>query len=242
MGESNVRGGAWLTCDRERWADILWRLLEDAQKSPLDYHNAGVGACVISPRSPGYAASTKPSVAERLDAEVISHQPDLVVVACGMNDVRSGINLEVFAEQFALILQRLQGALDARIVVANMYYVRGWEFFPPFDRGSVADAMRINETIRELAGDMHCIYADIWAALAQSDHVIHADSVHLNKIGNLLVAHKVFEAIVHAAPKLAQRVSERDAKSEWARRALERRHTAREDSHPQPLSGPARIA
>jgi lysophospholipase L1-like esterase len=230
VGESNVRGGAWLAGDGERWGDILWHLIELAQESPLEYHNAGVGACVISPRSPGYSVSTKPSVAERLESEVIAHNPDLVIVACGMNDMRSGIDPNVFAGEIADLLVRLQQSLTAMVVVTNMYYMCGFNYFPPFDRGNLAAALQANELLRKVAADMNCVFADIWSAQGQCDHVIHADTVHSNKIGNLLVAHKVFEAIVHAAPGIARSAQERDANSDWTRLALERRHMQREDS------------
>ena len=77
LGESTVQGGGWLTKKEERWADILARLIEDAQEEPLRYHNAGLGASVISPHSPDYEASVKPSAVERLQTEVLDHQPDL---------------------------------------------------------------------------------------------------------------------------------------------------------------------
>ncbi len=53
LGESTVEGGGWLRGPEERFADLLWKLLEQAQEEPMAYHNAGVGASVISPRSPG---------------------------------------------------------------------------------------------------------------------------------------------------------------------------------------------
>jgi len=31
LGESTVEGGGWLSDTKERWADILWKLLEQAQ-------------------------------------------------------------------------------------------------------------------------------------------------------------------------------------------------------------------
>ena len=61
LGESTVEGGGWLDGPEQRWADLLWKLLEAAQESEIAYHNAGVGASVISPASPGYDASIKPA-------------------------------------------------------------------------------------------------------------------------------------------------------------------------------------
>ena len=79
LGESTVQGGGWLAGDEGRYADILAHLLEAAQEQPLIYINAGVGASVISPASPGFEASAKPSATERLDEQVIAPAPDLLI-------------------------------------------------------------------------------------------------------------------------------------------------------------------
>ena len=63
FGESTVQGGGWLRSQDERYGDILAGLIETAQEQPLRYHNAGLGASVISPRSPGYDSSVRPSAA-----------------------------------------------------------------------------------------------------------------------------------------------------------------------------------
>jgi hypothetical protein len=75
FGESIVEGGGWLKATEQRWADVLQKLLEQAQEAPLAYHNAGLGASVISSGSPGYEASVKPSAAERLQDDVIEYTP-----------------------------------------------------------------------------------------------------------------------------------------------------------------------
>ena len=214
LGESMVQGGRWLTKTEDRWPDVLWRLLETAQEAPIAYHNAGVGASVISPQSPGYAASTKPSAAERLDTEVIASNPDLVVIAYGLNDMRAGMPVETFRAEMVDIIRRLRRAGDPLIVIANVYHMSAYDQYPPFDRGSLEATKQYNQMLRELCAEMRCVYADVWAAEAQKDYVVDRDTVHANKIGNMLIAHKVFEAIVHALPDIAPDVRERDARTE----------------------------
>jgi lysophospholipase L1-like esterase len=220
LGESTVEGGPWLRNTGERWADILHRLLEEAQEQPLRYHNAGLGASVIAPSSPGYAASNKPSAAERLDGEVIAHKPDLLVIAYGLNDMRAGMRLADFRAELESVIRRVRTKLTPLIVLVAVYHISAYDRYPPFDRGSVAATKRYNARLRSLAKARGCVFADVWAAEGQADHVVHPDTVHANKLGNLLIAHEVFEAIVHAAPGIARNVQRRDAGTEWTRACL----------------------
>jgi lysophospholipase L1-like esterase len=218
LGESTVQGGGWLRNRHERWADILHRLLETAQEARIRYHNAGLGASVVSPASPGYEASNKPSAAERLDREVIRHRPDLLVIAYGLNDMRAGMPVDAFAGEMRGILRRVRKRGNPLIVLANVYHMTTYGYYPPFDRGSAAAHRRYNRMLRDLAASAGCAYADVWSAEGGKGHVVHLDTVHANKIGNMLIAHKVFEAIVHAAPGMARHVNRRDAKTAWSRK------------------------
>jgi lysophospholipase L1-like esterase len=220
LGESTVEGGGWLACESERWADVLWRLLEHAQEEPVRYYNAGIGASVISPKSPGYADSRKPSAAERLDAEVIAHEPDLVIIAYGLNDMRSGMDLELFKSEYVALLARLRAAADPLIVVVNVYYMPEFKYYAPFDKGSSAATRQYNEMLKSIAEKFSCVYADVWSAQGERNYVVNPDTVHANKIGNLLIGHKVFEVVVHAAPGIARKVQERDSATEWTRGCL----------------------
>ncbi len=217
LGESTVEGGGWLAKTEERYADVLHRLLETAQEQSLRYHNAGLGASVIAPSSPGYEASAKPSAAERLDDEVIAHRPDLVVIAYGLNDMRCGMPLTTFRDELEDLIRRIRSRLTPMIVLVNVYYMPAFQYYPPFDRGSPQATMQYNELIRDVAAENRCVCADVWSAEGRCDYVVHPDTVHANKIGNMLIAQKVFEAIVHAAPGIAQKVQARDADTEWTR-------------------------
>src|SRR5262245_14703011 len=78
LWESTVAGGPWLpVMPYDRYADVLMRLINTCQQRPIEYFNKGIGANAISPRSPGYAKSTKPSAIERYKKDVIDLKPDL---------------------------------------------------------------------------------------------------------------------------------------------------------------------
>ena len=50
------------------------------------------------------------------------------------------------------------------------------------------------------------IYADAHAATDGCPHVVRLDTVHANKLGNMLIAHRIFEALARACPGLAGRL------------------------------------
>ncbi len=231
LGESTVEGGGWLTGPEERWADLLWKLLETAQEEKIEYFNAGVGASVISPKSPGYEASIKPSAAEHLDEDVIDHNPDLVVIAYGLNDMRGGMTVPDFRVELVEVIERVQKATNARIVIANVYYQSAFCYYQPFDKGSIAKTKEYNQMLLEVAEEKGCLYSDIYSAEGEKDHLIHADSVHANKVGNMIIANKVFETIVLASPGITKKVDERDAGTEWTRIVTTWQNQGIEPSH-----------
>ena len=104
MGESTVEGGSWLPNIEDRWADVLARLINRCQSSPVAYHNKGIGANAISPRSPGYANSAKPSAMERYREDVIELNPDHV----------SGVILQPVVVQEPSVRQRIRLRIEGK--------------------------------------------------------------------------------------------------------------------------------
>jgi len=219
LGESTVEGGGWLSDPKERWADILCNLLEHAQEAPLSCHNAGIGASVISPNSPGYEASAKPSAAERLEDEILSRNPDLVVIAYGLNDMRAGMSLSAFRSEMEQITERIQESCKAMIVIVNVYYQSAYHYYPPFDKGSVSRTKEYNQMLVELAASRGLVHADVYSAEGEKDFLIHQDCVHENKLGNMLIAHKVCEAIVLSSPGIARNMQERNSSTSWTKQS-----------------------
>ena len=155
------------------------------------------------------------------------------MIAYGLNDMRAGMPLRAFRAEMVKLLDRVRAELNPMIVLVNVYYMTAYHHYPPFDRGGLKATQTYNRLLRRLADDQRCVYADVWSAESGCDHAIHADTVHANKIGNLLIAHKVFEAIVHAAPGIAANVNRRDAGTEWTRVIGECQKTSREPSDSQ---------
>lgn len=224
VGESTVEGGGWVPAKADRYADILVSLINRVQAEPVEYLNCGIGASVISPRSPGYEASRKPSAMERYRTDVIAAKPDLVVIAYGLNDMRAGMNVDVFIGEVETIVRDVQSSCRAVVVLVNVYHMTGYGWYPPFDRGSVEATVTYNDAIRRLAQKTGCLYADVYSAEARTDWVVHQDGVHANKVGNLLIANKIFEVLATHCSGLSEAVRRHDENTDWTKAAQQMRH------------------
>ena len=92
LGESTTAGG-WASYRERCWANQLARLINEFQRIPVQLVNVGIGANVISTKSPAYEFSGKPAASERLEKHVLSNTanghpiiPDLLVISYGLND------------------------------------------------------------------------------------------------------------------------------------------------------------
>ncbi len=217
LGESTVEGGGWLQSNQQRFADIVARLIDTCQESPVEYFNEGRGASVISPRSVGYDDSGKPSAIERYREKVIERGPDLFILCYGLNDMRCGTPLDVFVEDMETIITDVRAACDPVTVLTTVYHMTHFDWFAPFNVGSVEATKRYNSAIADLADKHDCILADVWSAERLADHLIHQDGVHANAVGNLLIAHKVFEAIAQNCTGIAQHTHRLNANTQWTR-------------------------
>ena len=226
LGESTVEGGPWLHQPEDRYGDVLVRLINACQKEPIEYYNKGIGANAISPRSPGYAQSRKPSALERYHQDVIDLHPDLFILAYGLNDMRAAMPLGDFRADMATIIGDVQKACSPVTVLTTVYYMTGWRSYPPYDRGSVELTRRYNDCLRGLAAEFDCILADVWSGEGIADWLIHYDGVHANKVGQFLIANRIFEALAQHASGLTQWVFEQERDTKWTQNTMKLRSQA----------------
>jgi lysophospholipase L1-like esterase len=226
LGESTVEGGPWLHAKEDRYADVLVRLINSVQEQPIQYINKGIGNNSISPRSPGYAQSAKPSAIERYRKDVIENRPDLFILAYGLNDMRAGMPLELFREDMATIIRDVKSACAPVTVLATVYYMTGYRSWPPINKGSIDLTLKYNECIRSLASQFDCIVADVWSAEGGADWLIDYDGVHANKVGNLVLGNKVFEAITQHCSALTDYVFRQERETEWTKMTTQKRAEA----------------
>jgi len=207
IGESHV-AGAGVKEERDRWVNIVADLLCEFQGKPVKLYNRGIGANVISPRSPGYERSAKPSALERYWEDVIALKPDLFILSYGLNDMRAGMQPEDFREDMQKIISDVKKACNPIIVLTTVYHMSAYDLYPPYNVGSREATEVYNMVIRQLAKKNGCLLADIYDAEGCADWAIHPDTVHANKLGHRLIAHRVFEVIAKNCSGVAAKVTE----------------------------------
>lgn len=195
LGESTTAGGS-ASCRERAWAHQLVRAINEFQRVPAQLVNVGIGANVISRRSPTYERSGKPAALERLDKHVIRHTPDLLVVSYGLNDARGGTPLDLFTAEMRTLVDRVRAELQPLIVLLGPYYMTGFENYgPDWDNASLELFHKFNDSIREVAEQKACLFVDLLASYNNADWLIHHDTVHANDLGHRIVANKIFETL-----------------------------------------------
>ncbi len=214
LGESTTAGG-WSTSPERCWVPRLAALIDDFQERPLEVFNAGIGANLISSRSPAYATSGKPAADERLQRHVIDQAPDLLVISYGLNDARGGTSWSLFREVMVSLVRRVRARLDPVIVLPGPYYM--WDFEVGREGGYGHANLEIfrdySRGIAAVAAEEDCLFVDLLDAYAETDWMIHYDGVHANDLGHRIVANRIFEVLAQNCSCLARRTREMEKTS-----------------------------
>ena len=212
----SITAGGWSSCRERRWTNLLAGMIGDYQRMPVQLVNVGVGANLISPRSPGYEYSQKPSASERLEEHVLSNTangapvvPDLLIMAFGLNDARSGTPVAQFCEDLKEVIRRVREKFNPLIVLLGSYYVKDFELGAPHWNHSTMETLReYDAAVSLLAQQCDCLFVDLLSAFGEADWLVHYDGVHSNDLGHRVVANKVFEVLAKNCSGLAMETKE----------------------------------
>lgn len=207
LGESTTAGGTATSRDL-CWVSRLAALINECQLKPVKMINNGIGANLISTRSPYYEKSGRPSAMERYEKHVIALNPDLVFVSYGLNDARGGTPLGQFLEDLRHIVLDIKGRTRAVVVLVNAYFMTDFDRYDPFRLGSVASFIGYNAAQKRLAEECDVLYADVWDAEGMAPWAIDPDGVHANNLGHQLIANRVFEVLAKNCSSMAERSRE----------------------------------
>ena len=194
LGESTTAGG-WSSTRDLCWANQLSAQINTYQRTPLHLVNVGIGANLISARSPNYQGSGKPAASERIDKHVLAHGPDLLLISYGLNDALGGTPIDLFCDEMRGIICRVREAISPLIVLLGPYYMTDFTLGVGFDHGSLALFYQYNDAIRNVASESDCLFVDLLAAYGDADWLVHHDGVHANDVGHRLVANRIFEVL-----------------------------------------------
>lgn len=206
LGESTTAGGT-ATSRELTWVSRLANLIDESQSKPVRMINSGIGANCISPRSPQYEQSSKPSAMERYKKHVIDHHPDLVLVSYGLNDARGGTPLAQFLEDLRHSVLDIQDQTEALVVIVNAYFMTGFDMYGTYglDKANIPVFMGYNCALKRFAEECDALYADVFAAEGMATWMIDPDGVHANNLGHLVIANRIFEVLAQNCSCLSQK-------------------------------------
>jgi len=216
LGESTTAGGA-ATKPELCWVSLLADLINESQADPVKMVNNGIGANLISSRSPTYAQSEKPSAMERYQEHVIDYHPDLVLISYGFNDARGGTPLSQYIKDLRHIVLDIKKQTGAVIVIVNAYYMTAFDRYAPYDKADPATLEGFNAAMKRLAEECDVLYADVYGAEGTAPWMVDpVDGVHPNNLGHQVIADRIFEVLAQNCSALSQRAVElRRTMKQW---------------------------
>ena len=215
IGNSITAGGA-ATLPQRCWASKLSFLISEHQEKPVKLINSGIGANVISPRSTAYPASGKPAGLERLQKHVFQHNPDLVIIAYGLNDLRGGTPLSQFLEDLGKMVKEVKANTKALIVLVGIYFTKNFSIKGNFSHGSLKKIREWNSKLKKWAKEMDILFTDVYSAMGETEWLISNDGVHPNDLGHQIIANKIFEVLATNCSSLSLKAfKEAEKKPPW---------------------------
>jgi len=195
IGDS-ITAGACASSQDKCWVSLVARVLEEAQHRQIETINSGIGGNVITPECPNYEVSGQPAGLERVETGIVTHHPDIVLIAYGLNDSRGGTTPEVFERALHEMIDRIRAGGDPVLVLLNLYYMHeAFYDFEPWHHSNYAVTDVFNGVIARIAAATGALLADIYSAQCGVDWSVSADHCHPNDLGHRLIANEVFKTI-----------------------------------------------
>ena len=180
------------------WASIVTSMLERFKGESIELINQGVSSSILCKETPAYEYAANPCGIERLQRDIIDKRPDLVIIAYGFNDARGGTTQEVFKRDYQEMIDQIRAVYDPMIVAVSLYHMHEMFYYncEHWDHSNYQVTEEFNQILRDLAEKNDLIYADVYAAQKGVDWAVCEDHCHPNDLGHLLIANRIFEAIV----------------------------------------------
>lgn len=152
----------------------------------------------VTPIAAGTSGNTSNDMLARVDRDVISKKPDMMLLSCGVNDAwhQPGVALDVYKKNITSIVDQAQAAgIKVMILTATV-------IFEDINSKENQRLAPYNEFLRALAKEKKCLLADLnadmWpvitaAKLPPGGRLLTGDGVHMNMDGNLLMAKGVMK-------------------------------------------------
>lgn len=146
----------------------------------------------------------------RLERDVLAKKPDWMTLSCGVNDVwhgAKGVPLEQYKENITKIVDQCQAA-GIKVMILTSTMIK-----EDAANESNQKLATYNDFLHELAKEKKCLLADLNAAMQaelakagpdRKGNILTKDGVHMNALGNQMMATGVLEAFGLDAMQIAK--------------------------------------
>lgn len=193
--------------------------------------SAGVKATMIPAGISGHKSN---QMLARLERDVLAKKPDWMTLSCGVNDVwhgKRGVLLDQYKKNITEIVEKVQ-ARGIQVMILTSTMIRE-------DQGNALNKQLApyNAFLKKLATSKKCLFADLnvdmQAALITGPgkpegNQLTTDGVHMNTLGNIMMATGVLRSFGLNAKQLARATAEFESIPNSCQVRLDSRMTVRE--------------
>jgi acyl-CoA thioesterase-1 len=134
----------------------------------------------------GLPGDTTASALRRLNKDVLSKKPDIVLITLGGNDLKNGVSKDAAFDYLKQIVRAIQKQ-GAKVIIGGLK-------FPGMDRG-------FGEGYEDLARQTGAVLIpDIFAGMLDNRNLM-SDPIHPNNYGYRIIAQRFYNAIASSEPK-----------------------------------------
>jgi len=134
----------------------------------------------------GLPGETTASALRRLNKDVLSRNPDMVLITLGGNDLKNGVPKDIAFDYLKQIVQAIQKQ-GAQVIIGGLK-------FPGMDRG-------FGDGYEDLARQTGAVLIpDIFAGIVDNRNLM-SDPIHPNNTGYRIIAQRFYNAIASSAPQ-----------------------------------------
>ena len=193
--------------------------------------SAGVKATMIPAGISGHKSN---QMLARLDRDVLDKKPDWMTLSCGVNDVwhgKRGVPLDQYKKNITEIVEKTQ-ARGIQVMILTSTMIRE-------EQGNALNKQLApyNAFLKKLAIDKKCLFADLNADMQAAlitgpakpqGHQLTTDGVHMNTLGNIMMATGVLRAFGLNARQIAKATAEFESIPNSCQVRLDSRMTVRD--------------
>jgi len=156
----------------------------------------------VTPVYAGIGGHKSNQMLARLEKDVLSHKPDWMTLSCGVNDVwhgARGVPLDAYRKNITEIVTRAQAA-GVKVMLLTSTMIGEDQ-----DNANNRKLVAYNAFLKKLAREKKCLFADLNSDMqnalksfpkgARKGKQLTSDGVHMNGLGNHMMAKGVLRAL-----------------------------------------------